>query len=153
MAFDKANLHVVYQGGDCKSWVYERTDTLQAIASSTATEYFTTPSTVAGRDSLITQGSTKGMFRPNDRIYVQAGDVRANCFVSSISGTNSSVITLGVLGQSYGEIAVSTGTLLPYGFYHSTAASGQISILAMPYTAGQVVNFFNSVSTSRYSPV
>lgn len=143
MAFDKANLHLIYAGNDTKWWMYSSTgDNLGTIISSTATAYFSGST----GDSLSQPGSTKIALAVNDVMYIQASDVRAMCFVSSISGSNGTSVTMGFLWAK-GEVAASTA-IRPYGLVHSTAAAGSTITVEMPYTAGQEITIKTTVSTA-----
>ena len=134
MAYDAALLiNLGPAGRNRKMFNYETTaDTLKTIASATATTYFGVIETGLDVDDLL---------------YIKGSDAEGNFRVSAV-GTNSTTLTLVPLGAAVGEVAVTTGNLPPYGVYHSTAASGQISILDMPWGVGQEVRIVSSVSTS-----
>ena len=143
MAFNAANFHrLSHVGANISHFVYTSSETLLAVTSATSPTFFAFPSNSTGNIIPLSTG---------DLIFVDASDgqqmFRVTTIASSTSSPYSTAVTLtGAVAPL--EIAVTTGTLTPYGFYHSTAASGQTAILAMPHYAGQMVVLANSVSTS-----
>ena len=133
MAYSASKLLLLAHANNRKIYNYETTaDTLKTIASATATTYF---------------GVIEGGLDVDDHLYIKGSDAEGAFRVSAV-GTNSTTVTLVPLGAAVGEVAVTTGALPPYGVYHSTRASGDTSILDMPWGVGQEVRIVNTVSTS-----